>query len=239
MDVGTIETLDDKEAPNRRSITRGGGSGPRGGGKGGNGSGGDDGPTDDSELREPAFLPDKSRILTGFLLLVVMMTFGGLIAAYVVVSTNRAVEWQPFALPFQVWISTAIIIASSFTFRLGQKAISSGDHARAKRWMVLTTVLGASFISSQLLVWLALTSRGLYLASNPYAGFFYIMTMVHAVHVLGGVIALGSILLRVWYPASGAESIARTMTLSQVVGWYWHFMGALWLVLVILLGFWQ
>ena len=54
------------------------------------------------------------------------------------------------------------------------------------------------FVSSQILAWLELVSRGLYVAGNPYVGFFYIFTAVHAVHVIGGICALGYILLRTW-----------------------------------------
>ena len=65
---------------------------------------------------------------------------------------------------------------------------------RQRNGLTATAVLGAAFISSQLLAWLELSERGLYFAGNPYAGFFYILTAVHALHVLGGVIALGLLL---------------------------------------------
>ena len=242
MDVGTIDTLEEPEEKPKSKTSRGGSSKTGGGGNGGGrgpGGGGGDGPKNDEDLDPQRFVPGKSRILTGFLLVIVTMTFSGLIAAYVVISTNGVQEWQPFSLPIQVWISTAILLISSFTYHLGFKAVSANDHPRSKKWMLATTVLGAMFISSQLLAWLALTMRGLYVASNPYAGFFYIMTAVHAVHVIGGIIALGSIVLRVWYPAANAAAVAKRTTLAQVVGWYWHFMGGLWIVLFILLGFWR
>ena len=74
---------------------------------------------------------------------------------------------------------------------------------------------------------------------NPYVGFFYLLTAVHAVHVLGGITALSAILLRSWYPTSNEVAIRRRIGLAQVVGWYWHFMGLLWIVLFVLLGFWK
>jgi len=242
MDVGTIDTIEEPEDKPKSKTSRGGssktGGGGNGGGRGPGGPGGD-GPKNDEDLDPQRFVPGKSRILTGFLLVVVTMTFSGLIAAYVVIATNGVQEWQPFSLPIPVWISTAIILISSFTYHLGFKAVSANDQPRSKKWMLVTTVLGAMFISSQLLAWLALTMRGLYVASNPYAGFFYILTAVHAVHVIGGITALGSIVLRVWHPTENAEAIAKRTTLAQVVGWYWHFMGGLWIVLFILLGFWR
>ncbi len=239
MEIGTADIIEDIPKPKVRRFGTSLGSGPPDGGDGRDPGGGGNGPQNDDRLQPEPFTPNKSRILTGFLLVVVLMTFGGLIAAYIVIATNGVAEWQPFALPIQVWISTTIIIASSITYHLGKLAVDRSEQAVAKKWLVVTTVLGAAFISSQLLSWLALVNLGMYMASNPYAGFFYIMTAVHAVHVLGGIAALGAILLRVWHPTENANSIARRKTLAQVVGWYWHFMGGLWIVLFILLGFWK
>jgi|GEM_PF-231098 len=249
MKVGTVETLpeSDEKPKTRRGGSIGGGSNsPKGGGggrgPGGNGGGGDKrGPEPkDSDAYDPnAFVPGKSRVLTGFLLVIVMMTFGGLISAYVVIATNGAAEWRPFSLPVQVWISTVLLLASSGTYHLGWKRLDGADRASAKRWFIATTALGAAFISSQLLTWLELRSRGFYLSGNPYAGFFYILTGIHAVHVIAGMVALASVLLRVWYPTSNENSILKRRAIAEVVGWYWHFMDAVWLVLFVLLGFWK
>ncbi len=243
MNVGSIDILEESERLERRPSGRtGSGTGSHGGGgndPGGNDGSGGDQPKKEQSQEPTAFKPGISRILTGFLLLVVMMTFGGLMAAYIVIATNNVAEWNPFDLPIQVWISTAIIIVSSLTYHFAQSAIFREDEAASRKWLVLTTVFGAAFISSQLLAWLALTSRGLYIRGNPYAGFYYILTAVHAVHVLGGITALGAILLKVWCGFRGAEALQRSKTLAQVVGWYWHFMGALWIVLFVLLGFWK
>lgn len=240
--VGTIETLPKPEEPTqrRRSGSVGGG-GPKGGGKGGGRGPGGDGPDPrNKESYDPnAFVPEKSRVLTGFLLIIVVMTFGGLAAAYIVIATNGAAEWHPFALPVQVWISTFILLASSVTYHFGWKRLDAMQREAAKKWFIATTVLGAMFISSQLLAWLELRSRGLYMSGNPYAGFFYILTGIHAVHVLGGIIALGTVLMQVWYPTRDENKVLKRRTLGQVVGWYWHFMDGVWVALFLLLGFWQ
>lgn len=238
MDVGTIEISTENEEPKRSRSSFSGGSSP-GSGRRNNGGGGSDGPNDDSDGDPVAFRPEKERILTGFLLLVVLMTFGGMIGAYVVIATNKAAEWQPFALPVQVWISTVIIILSSIAYIISERATIVNDQPKAKKWMIITTVLGAFFISSQILAWIELTRRGLYMEGNPYAGFFYILTAVHAVHVIGGIAALSSILLRSWYPSRNEMDVMRRISLAKVVGWYWHFMGLLWLVLLFMLGFWK
>lgn len=239
MEIGTAEIIDDIPKPKPRLSGLSGGSNSSNGGGYNPGGGGSDGPDKDNDLQSDRFIPDKSRILTVFLLLVVLMTFGGLIAAYIVIATNGVAEWKPFDLPVQVWFSTALIVISSFTYHFGKIAVERNEQPVAKKWFSITTILGAAFVSSQILVWVTLNSRGFYVQSNPYAGFFYILTAVHAVHVLGGITALGSVLLRSWYPTENPANIARRAALAQVVGWYWHFMGGLWIVLFVLLGFWK
>jgi cytochrome c oxidase subunit III len=243
MEIGTADPIIEQEPPNKRptrSRFSGTGSG-RGNGNNGGGGGGDD--SDGSNFDDLSTAsnenPDKSKFVAYFLLLVVLMTFGGLIGAYIVISTNGAAEWQPFSLPIQVWMSTALIIASSATYHFAKMALFADNFSRSRTFLVVTTVLGASFIASQLLVWMALVQRGFYMRGNPYAGFFYILTAAHALHVLGGVIALGAILLRVWNDTQYEPELQYRRNLARSVGWYWHFMGLLWLVLFGLLGFWK
>jgi len=173
------------------------------------------------------------------LLIVVLMTFGGLMGAYVVVSTNGVAEWRPFELPIQVWISTALILASSVSYHISQLAIFANDHKKLRRFLVVTTALGAAFISSQIVVWLELVNRGYYMRGNPYAGFFYIITGIHAVHVLGGVIALGAIIGRTNSETEYGPELEYRRNLARSVGWYWHFIGILWIVIFLMLGFWK
>lgn len=237
MEIGTAELIEQIDEPRKVRGSLSGGS--NFGSGGGNNGGGGDGPNDDTPQPATGFNAQKSRVFTFFLLVAILMTFGGLIAAYVVISTNNVAEWRPFELPIQVWISTLVIIASSVTFSIAKKAIDQNRQPSAKNWLIATTVLGAAFISSQTLAWIALTNRGLYMSGNPYAGFFYVLTAVHAAHVLGGIMALGSILLKSWLPTDNTEAIKERAGLAQVVGWYWHFMGGLWLALFVLLGFWK
>lgn len=242
MKVGTAEPIIEREEPKKRRMPiSGGGPGqPNGNNGGGSDDGGDDSFRNRNDFSEASSArPDKAKVITWFLLLVVMMTFGGLIAAYVVVATNKAAEWNPFDLPIEVWISTVLILVSSFAFHTAKIALDVGSREKARQWFIGTTVLGAAFISSQLLAWLALVNRGLYMQGNPYGGFFYIFTAVHALHVAGGILALGSVLLRTWLPTSNESELSYRRNLARAVGWYWHFMGALWIALFVLLGFWK
>ncbi len=246
MKTGTIETISESEEKKRKSRVRLSEGLGTSGGNGGGGDNGDDGNggSDNKKPKKQDFEETDQptgnipRIFTIFLLAVVLMTFGGLVAAYVVVSSNGVIEWKPFAMPIQVWISTAIILASSFAYHTANSAIKKEDQAKAKKWLLITTVLGGIFISSQLILWIVLYQH-YSVQDNPYAGFFYILTAVHAVHVIGGICALGKILLRSWNPTNSVEEMEKRQNLSNVVGWYWHAMDGLWLILVALLGFWK
>lgn len=243
MEVGSVKPIIEPKKKRKRQISFSEGFGGSNGGNGKNGGGGNGGDNnkpnhhDFEDIDQPK--SNKARILTVFLLLVVLMTFGGLISAYIVISTNGALEWKPFSLPVQIWISTVIILASSLTYHISKKTLEQNEQEKSKKWLLATTVLGAAFISSQLLSWLTLVNRGVYVQSNPYAGFFYILTAVHAVHVFGGICALGSIVLRTWNKTFDDEELNERQNLSNVVSWYWHTMDALWIVLFLLLGFWK
>jgi cytochrome c oxidase subunit 3 len=239
MEVGTIEikTGNQKKLRRRKKVSGFGGQNGGQNGGGGNGGGNDDNP--DSHIEKYEKSAHKSQILTWFLLIVVLMTFGGVISAYIVIATNGVLEWKPFNLPMQVWISTIIILAGSVTYFIAERFIKSEKQPKAKTWLIATTILGAAFISSQILAWFALVRQGIYMQSNPYAGFFYILTALHAIHVIGGIIALGYVVLMTWDRQKAERNIKRCKEISAAVGLYWHFMGGLWIVLFLLLGFWK
>lgn len=245
MHVGSIETPAEEPLVKRkakRSLISGGPSGSEGGNRGRGGDDGFPGPNGGSSrsLEEPDCINrDKSRVIAWFVLLAVLMTFGGLIGAYIVIATNGAIEWKPFTLPVQVWISTFVILASSLTYEFFRHAVERRNLNSSRKYLVATTALGGVFISSQLIAWIELVNRGLYMRGNPYAGFFYILTAAHAIHVLGGMIALGAILRRAWYPAVNEDEHTYRLNVAKAVGWYWHLMGGLWIVLFLMLGFWK
>jgi cytochrome c oxidase subunit 3 len=239
LEVGTIEEIKvEPEKKTKPSRMKSGGSGPGNKNRGG-GGGGDNRPNEDKFEQKDEFKPDTYRVGMGLLLLVVLMTFGGLIGAYVVLATNKALEWKPFDLPFQIWISTALIIVSSFDYELAKKNLLAGNQQKARKWFFITGILGAIFIASQIMAWITLVNRGYYAQGNPYAGLFYILTAVHAVHVVGGIISLGFIILKTQVETSDEEELLKRQWFAKVVAWYWHFIGVLWLVLFALLGLYK
>jgi cytochrome c oxidase subunit 3 len=240
--VGTVTELEKAEAEQRKRSSRLGNSGSAGG-NGGNGGrdngGGGDRNNGDNNTDEELFSPDKYKIGMWVALLAISMTFSALIAVYMALALNRQQEWRPFDLPYQIYLSTAIIIASSLTYEFARRAIQRGKQIVFRKWLIATVVLGGVFLAVQLSTWLALVNQGVYVAGNPYAGFFYILTVAHAVHLIGGVLALGYLVLKTAQPTEIEENLFKRQTAASVVGYYWHSMDALWLVLFALLAFWK
>ena len=143
MEIGTAEPLvvTEEERKKRPGLAGGGGGGNNGGRRRGGGGGGGSDDSDDSGKHDTdQSVPNKSRILTAFILLIVTMTFGGLMAAYVVLHVNGSSEWQPFNLPIEVWISTFLILASSVTYHIAKVAVDRENQLLAKRFLIATTV---------------------------------------------------------------------------------------------------
>jgi cytochrome c oxidase subunit 3 len=167
----------------------------------------------------------------------ILMMFTALASAYVVRSgMATSVDWRGGQMPTFVYVSTALIVLSSLAFSRAKAALGHAEEAGYRLWLLVTLLLGLGFLASQLLAWRQLVRAGFYLASNPHSSFFYVLTGLHAVHLLGGIAALAALLLYA-RRRGGAEAGVRRRALTDVVGIYWHFMDVLWLFLFLLLFF--
>lgn len=138
-------------------------------------------------------------------------------------------EWRPIQLPEILYANTILIVMSSLALQLAR--IHADDAQRFARYLGATLALGLAFVAGQFIAWRELLSEGVYVASNPGSALFYTMTVAHAIHLLGGIIAL------VWL-VSKARDLRTTGKLglaAEVVGIYWHFMDGLWVFLMGLL----
>jgi cytochrome c oxidase subunit 3 len=96
------------------------------------------------------------------------------------------------------------------------------------RWLYITLFLGLLFVAGQYVAWSQLRAEGLYLATNPSSSFFYVLTATHALHVLGG---LGGLIYVIRKLSKSALRRSQLVATAR----YWHFMGILWLYLLLLL----
>ena len=216
-------------------IGLGGGSrpvGPNGGPRGNGGPGGRD--KDDQERNS------LSRYCIGMWVALagVAMMFTALTSAYIVrASTSN--DWRPVAMPRLLWLSTALILLSSFTFEIARRALKGGNTSGYQRWLLLTVMLGLGFLAAQLISWRQLASQGIYLGSNPHSSFFYVLTGAHGLHLLGGILGLDFLLLRSWRNRVDERGIAKRQAVVNAVALYWHFMFGLWIYLFLLLFLWR
>jgi cytochrome c oxidase subunit 3 len=212
----------------------GGGNGSRGTG-GRRPGGGDD--------RSRHLMPDhRYRIGMWIGLASIMMLFTALSSAYIVRSrVGTANDWKPIAIPHMLWLSTTLILLSSATFEAARKFIKRGEDKRYRLWLLITVALGFGFLATQLLAWRDLVAAGIYLATNPHSSFFYVLTGVHGLHLLGGILMLGFLLLQAWRRTGEGPSPARARRVdsADAVAIYWHFMDGLWIYLFLLLFLWR
>jgi cytochrome c oxidase subunit 3 len=163
----------------------------------------------------------------------IVMMFAGLTSAYVV-RRNQG-NWQEFNLPLEFWYSTAVILASSVTMYLSEKAFKSREMARYRTLITVTAVLGVLFAVLQGFGFADLHGQGIKLVkgSNPAAAFLVIITGLHALHVLGGVVALLIFFIRAY--SSKLKNYSSVPV--EVLATYWHFVDVLWIYLFMFFGF--
>jgi cytochrome c oxidase subunit 3 len=162
--------------------------------------------------------------------------------------TNQMVrDWIPVTLPKLLVINTCVLLISGVSMEMARRqtkreaalapvqsipGVSLGNEYRFP-WLELTVLLGLGFLAGQWLVWRELAARGFYVASTPSSSFVYLLTGTHAVHLMGGVLALliAGIASVLRWP------IGRRGIVVDVTAWYWHFMAALWVYIFCLLEF--
>lgn len=207
------------------------------GGVGGGGGGPFDpgGSPDRPDGARDSYHPDKNRIGIWVALASILMLFAALVSAYIVRQSNDSpgMAWLSMELPPLLWLNTAVLIASSVTLEAARQALGGARFVQFSRWMTVTSLLGAGFLAGQIVAWKQLADRGIYLSTTPHSSFFYVLTSLHAVHLLGGLIALSYVTVGGFRYNFGP---ARR-TGVDVTAVYWHFMDGLWVALFLLLMF--
>jgi cytochrome c oxidase subunit 3 len=239
MEMATTTVTNTNPRATKKANGLGGGGGPRSPkGLGGNGPRGPKERKPDKDGFTPEDSPERYRIGMWIALASIVMLFTALTSAYVV-RAGTGNDWRPIQMPRMLWVSTALILTSSVTISIARRALKGKDHAAYKRWLLLTVVLGLGFLATQLLAWRQLVAQQIYVATNPHSSFFYLLTAVHGVHLLGGIFGLDYLLLRSWRQASDRKGEIKREAAAGAVAIYWHFMDGLWIFLFLLLFLWR
>jgi cytochrome c oxidase subunit III len=190
--------------------------------------------------KQPVLAQPGSSFRTGAWVVIagIVMLFTALTSAYIVRSASSN-DWQPIAMPKVLWLSTALIVISSVTMEISRRSLKRQSDAGYGRWLIITVALGLAFLATQLLAWRQLVRQGVYMASNPYNSFFYLFTAAHGLHLFGGILALGYLLVRTRRTRDTVVGELRRVGAADAATIYWHFMDGLWFVLFLLLFFWK
>jgi cytochrome c oxidase subunit III len=217
--------------PPKQKAPREAGPPPRRGNNGSRGSGGGGGSDRDGSRQSPQWTspPDASHAAIWIGIVSISMLFLALTVA-MAARAGGPQQWVHVQAPFLLYFNTLILMLSSVALELSKRQLRAGAVLAFRRWLYASTALGMTFIVGQLVVWRELASLEIYLATNPSSTFFYVLTAVHGLHFLGGILALLYIVFRsgqiIWVPKARATLNAAAL--------YWHFMDALWICIFVL-----
>ncbi len=181
------------------------------------------------QTREPQKIhPHKFTLWVGMGSIVMM--FAAFTSAYIVKKNQSS--WLEFELPRIFWYSTFVILASSVTMQLAIKAFKAREMSRYRNLVTITAILGVLFLVMQGLGFQSLELKNIALTgakSNSAASFLFVITGLHMLHVLGGVIAL----LVIFFKAYRQKVKNYSALPIELAGTYWHFVDAIWIYLFI------
>ena len=157
----------------------------------------------------------------------IIMMFAGLTSAYIVKKDQPG--WTTLVMPSIFWYSTGTILLSSLTMQMAIKAFRDRRMPAYRRLITLTTLLGILFIVLQWIGFNTIWNSGITLSGSGAGQFLYVIAGLHAVHVLGGVIAL----LVLFFRAFRARLRSYDAVPQEIMGTYWHFVDLLWIYLFV------
>jgi cytochrome c oxidase subunit 3 len=165
------------------------------------------------------------RLALVVLIAVITSTFGLFLSAYLM--RMEYADWRPMPEPALLWGNTAVLVVCSIALQLAYFAARDGRVVMLKMMLLAGGALSLAFVAGQYVVWQQLNAMGYYLGANPASAFFFVLTGLHAAHLLGGLVAWSRALVRL-FGGARADAVRLTVELCAV---YWHFLLAVWVVL--------
>jgi cytochrome c oxidase subunit 3 len=163
----------------------------------------------------------------------VTMLFAAFTSAYLV--RQGGDDWQRVELPGILWVSTLVLAASSVAVERARRSAEQRHWTHASAAMACALTLGVGFLAVQAIAWRALMAAGVYLPATPHSSFFYMMTGVHATHVLAALLVLLWGAIRTW-DGTGRRDPARWRATMSRCRTFWHFLLGVWIYLFVMLS---
>jgi cytochrome c oxidase subunit III len=185
----------------------------------------EEGPNADLRSLDVSQIPKAKIGLAVFLAVV-----GSLFALFTLAYSMRMHmgDWRPLPMPTLLWINTGVLVLSSVALHRAQVAAGRREAKRMKLGLLAGGGLTLAFLGGQLLAWRQMIEAGYFAASNPANAFFYLLTAVHGLHLLGGMVALGRTTVKT---RAGGREPESTRLSVELCAMYWHFLLLVWLVL--------
>jgi cytochrome c oxidase subunit 3 len=187
------------------------------------------GPADAFHGRAARGMP-AAKIGLGVFLAVVSSLFALFASAYSM-RMHMASDWRSLPLPWLLWPNTVVLFLGSLAMGWAQLAARRGRMESLRNGLMAGGASALLFLAGQVLACQQLAAAGFYMASNPANAFFYLLTALHGLHLLGGLVALGRASAKI-----GPSTAIEQMTLSvDLCAFYWHFLFLVWLSVLALL----
>ena len=179
---------------------------------------------------EGTFASPPERVALGFFLTIASVIFSLLGVSYVI--RMSLPDWTPMAEPSQLWLNTGLLVISSILFQWARNIAKAGNKKNLMTAFIGGGVFALLFIAGQMLTWDNLQAAGYFMASNPANSFFYLLTGLHIVHLLGGLWVWSKSSIRL-LSGSEPEDVRLSIELCTL---YWHFLLIVWLVMFAVLS---
>jgi cytochrome c oxidase subunit 3 len=162
--------------------------------------------------------------LTTFLAVATSM-FALFVSAYTLRMTMP--DWSPLDEPVVLWINTGFLILASVSYQWTSSVALKSHAQKIKLGLITAGIFSIFFLIGQFTAWQQLIEKGMYASSNPSIAFFYVLTAMHGLHLIGGLYVWARSVIRV-SRNEDAESIRLSVELCTV---YWHFLLLVWALL--------
>lgn len=163
----------------------------------------------------------------------VTMLFAAFTSAYLV--RQGGDDWSRVELPGILWVSTLVLAASSAAVERARQSAEQRRWTAASAAMAIALTLGVTFLTAQAIAWRSLMAAGVYLPATPHGSFFYMMTGVHALHVVAALLVLLWGALRTW-DGTGRRDLPRWQQVMSRCRTFWHFLLGVWIYLFVVLS---
>jgi cytochrome c oxidase subunit III len=187
----------------------------------------------DGWMQDASQVRPKEKVGLSVFIAVASSLFALFISAYAM--RMQMPDWRALPIPGLLWLNTGILFLSSITLHRAKHADRESDFDTVRIALLAAGVTALAFVSGQLLAWRQLMNEGYWLTSNSANAFFYVLTGLHGLHLLGGMAVLGMVIEKSWRSRGLEERQRLTIELCTT---YWDFLLIAWLVLFAVMTGW-